>query len=96
MDGRQFEHYLGILFKNHGYQVNVTKAAGDYGADLVITKDGKKTVVQAKRYSKNVSLKAIQEAVAAKAHYGAVDAWVVTNSQFTEPAKSSPAGGPLH
>jgi len=86
MDGRQFEHYLGHLFKSHGYSVNVTKAAGDYGADLVISKEGKKIVVQAKRYSKNVGLKAVQEAHAAVNHYGAVEAWVVTNSGFTEQA----------
>lgn len=86
MSGREFENYLGVLLKGLGYSVNVTKESGDYGADLVISKDGKKIVVQAKRYSKNVSLKAVQEAVAAKAHYGAVEAWVVTNSGFTEAA----------
>jgi restriction system protein len=83
MDGRQFEHYLGVLFKNQGYSVTVTKAAGDYGADLVIAKDGKKIVVQAKRYSKNVGLKAVQEAQASIAHYGASEAWVVSNSEYT-------------
>jgi len=86
MDGRQFEHYLGHLFKSHGYSVNVTKAAGDYGADLVISKEGKKIVVQAKRYNKNVGLKAVQEAHTAINHYGATEAWVVTNSGFTEQA----------
>jgi hypothetical protein len=35
MDGRQFEHYLGHLFKSHGYDVKVTQAAGDFGADLI-------------------------------------------------------------
>nr|WP_312886666.1 restriction endonuclease [Paenibacillus foliorum] len=44
MDGRQFEHYLGHLFRAHGYAVQVTRAAGDYGADLVIVKDGKKSL----------------------------------------------------
>lgn len=83
MDGRQFEHYLGVLFKNLGYSVKVTRAAGDYGADLVIAKDGKKIVVQAKRYSKNVGLKAVQEAQASIAHYGASEAWVVSNSEYT-------------
>jgi restriction system protein len=83
MDGRQFEHYLGVLFKNQGYSVKVTRASGDYGADLIIAKDGKKIVVQAKRYSKNVGLKAVQEAQASIAHYGASEAWVVSNSEYT-------------
>jgi restriction system protein len=86
MDGREFEQYLGILFKEHGYLVNVTKASGDYGADLVISKDGRKIVVQAKRYSKNVGLKAVQEAQASIAHYNASEAWVVSNSDYTAAA----------
>lgn len=61
MDGVQFEQYLGHLFRSQGYKAEVTKAAGGYGADLVLSKDGKRIVVQAKRYSKNVGLKAVQE-----------------------------------
>jgi restriction system protein len=86
MEGREFELYLGELFKKHGYEVNVTKLAGDYGADLVIVKGGKKIVVQAKRYSKNVGIKAVQEAQASIAHYGASEAWVVSNSDYTTAA----------
>jgi len=86
MDGRQFEHYLGLLFKSQGYSVEVTSASGDYGADLVLAKNGRKIVVQAKRYSKNVGLQAVQEVQAAKAHYGATEAWVVTNRDYTEQA----------
>jgi restriction system protein len=87
MDGRQFEIYLGELFKKHGYEVRVTQSAGDFGADLVIAKGGKKIVVQAKRYSKNVGIKAVQEAQAAIAHYGASEAWVVSNNDYTDAAK---------
>ncbi|QGR00087.1 hypothetical protein EHS13_13850 [Paenibacillus psychroresistens] len=88
MDGREFEHYLGHLFKGHGYSVQVTQAAGDFGADLVISKDGKKIVVQAKRYSKNVGLKAVQEAHSSMSYYGASEAWVVSNSDYTTAAYS--------
>ncbi|RJX40848.1 hypothetical protein D3P09_02160 [Paenibacillus pinisoli] len=86
MDGRKFELYLGHLFKAHGYAAEVTKSAGDFGADLVLTKASKKIVVQAKRYSKNVSLKAVQEVHTAMNHYGATEAWVVTNADYTEQA----------
>lgn len=41
MDGRQFEHYLGYVVKSQGYVVKVTRAAGDYKADLMIEKDGR-------------------------------------------------------
>lgn len=88
MDGIQFEHYLKLLFSTQGYKVEVTRAAGDYGADLILRKDNKKIVVQAKRYAKNVGISAIQEVAASKAYYGADEAWVVTNSDFTEAARN--------
>jgi restriction system protein len=86
MDGIQFEHYLKLLFSSKGYKVEVTRASGDYGADLVLRKDNKKIVVQAKRHTKNVGVSAIQEVVGSKAHYKADEAWVITNSDFTEAA----------
>ncbi|MMZ51430.1 Restriction endonuclease [compost metagenome] len=86
MDGHQFERYLGHLFRAQGYKAEVTQASGDYGADLVLTKSGQRIVVQAKRYSKNVGLKAVQEVYGAVAHYRASSAWVVTNSDYTEQA----------
>lgn len=87
MDGIQFEKYLGHLFQAHGYKVQVTQASGDFGADLIIEKENRRIAIQAKRYSSNVGLKAVQEAVASKAHYYATEAWVITNSKFTEQAK---------
>ncbi|MFF2089396.1 restriction endonuclease [Paenibacillus sp. NPDC058174] len=86
MEGRRFEIYLGHLFRMHNYDVEVTQATGDFGADLVIKKGSKKIVVQAKRYGKNVGLKAVQEIRAALDHYGAAEAWVVTNRDYTEQA----------
>ncbi|WP_059040661.1 restriction endonuclease [Paenibacillus rubinfantis] len=88
MDGRQFELYLGLLFKALGYKTEVTRLAGDYGADLVIEKNGVRTVVQAKCYSKNVGIDAVQQVQASKAHYKAAQAWVVTNRGFTEAAEN--------
>lgn len=86
MDGIQFEHYLKLLLSSKGYKVEVTRASGDYGADLVLCKGSKKIVVQAKRYSKRVGIKAIQEVVGSKAHYKAEEAWVITNNYFTDAA----------
>jgi restriction system protein len=86
MDGITFERRLAHLFSSRGYRVEQTRAGGDYGADLVLEKDGVRTVVQAKRWTKNVGVKAIQEAVAAKPIYRCDHAMVVTNRYFTEPA----------
>ncbi len=87
MDGARFEKFLGELFARMGYSARVTGKAGDQGCDLLVEKGSEKTVVQAKRYSHPLSNDAVQEAVAAKALYGATAAMVVTNATFTESAK---------
>ncbi len=87
MDGITFERRLAHLFSGRGYSVEQTRARGDYGADLVLERGGVRTVVQAKRWTKNVGVKAIQEAVAAKPMYHCDYAMVVTNRYFTEPAQ---------
>ena len=91
MDGREFEEYLGTLFRRKGYHVEVTQYVGDWGGDLVLSKDGVRTAVQAKRWKKNVGNKAVQEVFAAKESYRCTRAMVVTNSYFTEAAKKQAA-----
>ncbi|WP_445661950.1 restriction endonuclease [Bacillus sp. FSL K6-1338] len=87
MNGRQFEEYLSSLYQALGYQTEVTKGSGDFGADLVLKNNGTKIVVQAKRYKNKVGIQSVQEVVGAKRYYDAVHAWVVTNNYFTEPAR---------
>lgn len=87
MSGELFEKYLEVLFERLGYKVERTRYIGDYGADLIVQKDGIKTVVQAKRYRGKVGVRAIQEAVGAKGYYNCDKAMVITNSYFTRQAK---------
>lgn len=86
MDGFLFEEYLKELYLLMGYKVELTQSVGDYGADLILTKEGKRIVIQAKRYSKNVGVTSVQEIIGAKGYYKADEARVVTNSYFTKPA----------
>jgi restriction system protein len=88
MDGKTFEKYLKVFFEKLGYKVERTKYIGDYGADLVAINNGVKTVIQAKRYKNRVGIKAVQEAVASKGYYNCDKAMVVTNSYFTNQAKT--------
>jgi restriction system protein len=87
MGGGEFEDFLKKLFEALKYTVVQTKISGDQGADLVLLKDNIKTAVQAKKYTGNVSNSAIQEVVAAKAHYLCEKAIVVTTGEFTKSAK---------
>ena len=86
MGGYDFEKFLVELFQTAGYDIEETKLSGDQGADLFVTRFGKKIVIQAKNYSGTVGNSAIQEAIAAKNFYGCDEAMVVTNSSFTRSA----------
>jgi restriction system protein len=87
MTGTQFEKRLEALFRDLGYAVRHTGRLGDFGADLVVERDGQKTVVQAKRHTNQVGLTAVREVLGAKGYYGCASAIVVTNSTFTWRAK---------
>lgn len=88
MEGYEFEELLKAIFFYLGYKVDVTKKSRDYGADLILSDDNNSLiVVQAKRYNKSVGAKSVQEINAAKIHYKANEAWVVTNSNFTQAAE---------
>jgi restriction system protein len=87
MDGETFEQFLGAVFRRLGYRVEITRYRGDYGADLVVSKNGVRTAVQAKRWNKRVGLKAVQEAVASKGLYECDEAMVVANREFTQQAR---------
>ncbi len=86
LSGIEFEICLKALFEKMGYKATLTKTSGDFGADLIIEKNGKRAIVQAKRYNQTVGVRAIQEIVSARAHYKIYDAFVVTNSDFSAEA----------
>jgi len=86
MTGIEFESYLGKVYESLGYTVEFTPASNDYGADLILSKFGQTTVVQAKRYRSPVGVKAVQEIIAAIKHYKANDGIIVTNSTYTNNA----------
>ena len=89
MKGEDFERYVAELLRFQGYKTRMTPRSGDYGVDIVASKDGIKTAVQIKRYSKKLDQKPIREAVTGMAvrHYGCTKAMVVTNSTFTKAAE---------
>lgn len=67
MDGLSFEHYIAWLLRQHGWErVEVTRGSGDFGADILATKNGLRYAIQVKRHSGKVSRRAVSDAVAAK------------------------------
>ena len=88
MSGEEFERYLQAIFAKCGYHAELTKKSNDFGADLVFRHaDGKRMVCQAKRYSKNVGVAAVQQVIGAREYYHAEKAVCITNAYFTVNAK---------
>lgn len=86
MPGEQFEKCLMYHFQSLGYKAETTACSHDYGADLIMKRNGEKIIVQAKRYHGKVGIKAVQEAIGAVSYYRASKGFVVSNSYFTKSA----------
>jgi hypothetical protein len=87
MFGIEFEEWIIASIKRAGLpDARPTRRTGDQGADIIV-RYGRTIVVQAKCYQQTVGNDAVQQAHAAKTHYGAEEAWVVTNSRFTRSAR---------
>ena len=87
MTGEEFEVVLKEIFENLGYVVKLTKKSHDFGADLIVSKKGISSLVQAKCYGKTVGIKAVQEIIASRKHYGVNDVIVATNNYFSKEAQ---------
>lgn len=86
MTGVEFERFVAKIFTKIGYSIELTKATGDQGIDVIAEKNGVKIGIQAKCYSSSVSNSAVQEATAGRNHYGLDKVIVVTNNYFTQSA----------
>lgn len=86
LSGVEFEEFLAGLFRVQGYATELTPVTGDYGADLILIKDGQRIAVQAKRYIGSVGVQAVQEALSGMAYYKCHTAWVVTTGTYTSNA----------
>ena len=83
LSGVEFEEFLAGLFRTQGYAAELTPTSGDYGADLILSKDGQRIAVQAKRYAGSVGVQAVQEALSGQAYYQCHTAWVISTGTFT-------------
>ena len=88
MDGFEFERYITRLYAHMGYKAYTTKASGDFGADVIARKGKEKLCIQCKYYKNPVGIEAVQQAVASLGYYKGTKAVVVTNSTYTDAAKT--------
>jgi hypothetical protein len=87
MSGTDFEHYMAEVFRDQGYEVELTPQSGDQGVDLLLKKQGLRIAVQLKRYQGAVGNKAVQEIHSGVGYYDADGGWVITTSTYTRGAR---------
>ncbi len=90
ISGEQFEEYLEVVFIRLGYEVDTTERY-DKGADLIVTREGVRTAIQAKhrRDAARIGVEAVRTVVAALRPYRCTRGLVVTTGYFTQEAKNT-------
>jgi hypothetical protein len=86
MTGVEFEEFMAEFLTLQGYEVELTKASGDQGVDLLLKEGDRSIAVQLKRYSRPLGNKPVQEVLGGMFHYKADEAWVIATAPFTRGA----------
>jgi HJR/Mrr/RecB family endonuclease len=84
MSGTVFEEFILEHFKHLGFTGYQVQRTENYGADMLLQKDGIEFAVQTKRWKSNVGIDSIRRIMMAIKHYAADKGIVVTNSSFTQ------------
>ncbi len=91
-----FEKFVAHLFRQRGYQVKRRGGRGDHGVDLEIRQaNGKKAVVQCKRYSSTVGPDVVRELFGVLIHERAAHAFLVTSADISASARQWASDKPM-
>ena len=89
MNGHDFEFFCADVLRKNGFtDVKVTKGSGDQGVDILAKKDGIKYAIQCKNYASHLGNTPVQEVATGKIFYNCHVGVVMTNSTFTQGAKT--------
>lgn len=87
----RFEELVGDIFKNIGYEIELTKKSKDGGVDLFILKGSSEKIgiVQCKRYrkEKKVGIEVVDRLIGTALCFDTKQAYIVTTSMYTRCAK---------
>lgn len=87
ISGAEYESKIASLINEKtSWTATLTKASGDQGADILVSKSQILIAIQVKYHSAKVGNSAVQEAFSARKYYGADLALVISNSGFTKAA----------
>ncbi|MEA9732912.1 restriction endonuclease [Xanthomonas campestris] len=94
---RQFELLVGEAFRRQGYSVEETGLGGaDGGIDLILRKDGRRTLVQCKQWKRQqVGVSVVREMYGLLAHHQAHSVKIACVGTYTKDAERFAEGKPI-
>ncbi|PKV10610.1 restriction endonuclease [Xanthomonas prunicola] len=94
---RQFELLVGEAFRRQGYSVEETGLGGaDGGIDLILRKDGRRTLVQCKQWKRQqVGVSVVREMFGLLAHHQAHAVKIACTGTYTKDAERFAEGKPI-
>ncbi|GJM40813.1 MAG: hypothetical protein DHS20C20_10950 [Ardenticatenaceae bacterium] len=92
----EFEQYVGQLFRQKKYKVQMRGRSGDLGVDLMLTRNGgKRAIVQCKRYRSTIGPDIVRELYGTLIHEGVAHAFLVTTATISDSARTWARGKPM-
>lgn len=88
LSGIEYEDFCKDILVKHGWEVEITKASGDQGVDLIAVLEKIRACIQCKRFASPVGNSAVQEVTAGRLHWHGTHAVVVSNAGFTKSAQA--------
>jgi protein-disulfide isomerase-like protein with CxxC motif len=89
LSGLEFEKHVAETYSRLGYRVQVTKASGDAGVDVIAEMGAERLAIQTKQYAGSVGNDSVQQAFTGKTIYNCTGAVVVCSSTFTSAAQAA-------
>lgn len=85
----EFERRVAEMFTRAGFQARLVGASGDGGVDVRVWRDGRRGIVQCKRYRPDLPVgpAAVRELVGVRTHEHVDAAWLATTGRLTEGAR---------
>jgi hypothetical protein len=83
-DGVGFENALADVFRRSGAIVETTARSGDMGVDLIVHRNGTRTIVQCKAYKKRVGPEIVRELMGTWQDVGGEGAMLASIVGFTD------------